>query len=138
MANNSLNNNTIDRDITYEHKVSIPYVTQISRKIGNVFKKYNSRVSYCRLKNDIYSKLYNHKSKIHNEMKSGVYKNRLDCNHSYIGETKRYFNKRLEEHKKDVMHNRIERSALASHSLTKSHAFNCITAKVIKTEKMTS
>jgi hypothetical protein len=56
LTNKCLNNNNTTKD--YEHKVCIPYVRHISTKIENTFKKYNSRICYSRLKNDIYHDLY--------------------------------------------------------------------------------
>ena len=80
--------------------ITLPYIKDISEAIGRVVKKLNLSVVYCRLGNSLEVMLYNQKDKIQSDLRNGIYGiNCMSCNKTYIGETKRYFKKRLEEHK---------------------------------------
>ena len=133
LNNKRLNVNENEKNKDFDHTVCIPFVPIISSKIGNVFKKFNTRVSFSRLKNDIYKDLYNHKSKVLNDWKSGVY--RIDCkscNKVYIGETKRYFKVRKKEHESAVLHKKVINNPIAEHCLKENHEIDWNSSKVIK------
>jgi len=119
----------------YDHNVVIPYVKGISGQIALVFKKYNSRISYCRLRNDLHNVLYNHKTKIPKEMQNGVYRiNCLNCGKAYIGETKRYLKVRKKEHKTAVDQKLINKSPVAEHCVCSDHFIDWDNMKIIKRE----
>ena len=114
------------------------YVRNISKKLGKIFCKYKYDVRYCRLKNNTYSKLYNHKDPIPNLNKSGVYKIGCedcceDCPKYYITETKKSFEVRKKEHIKHTKYKEIEKSTLAQHNCDTNHNIDWQNANVIKT-----
>ena len=69
-------NQSLDNSEQNDKYVCLPYVKNLSEKLGKVFREHKYDVRYCRLENDIYSKLYNHKDPIPNMHKSGVYRDR--------------------------------------------------------------
>ena len=114
----------------------MPYVRNISQKLRKIFREHKYDVRYCRLKNDIYSKLYNHKDPIPNMHKSGVYRiGCQECPKFYIGETKRSFIVRKKEHIKHTKYKETEKSTLAEHQNNTNHNIDWDNGKVIKTSK---
>jgi len=132
LSNKRLQKDKIEKVEDFEHTVCLPYIPIISAKIGAVFKKFNTRVSFSRLRQDLYSKLYNHKSKIPEDLKNGVY--RIDCtgcSKCYIGETKRYLKVRKKEHELAVKNKKTEISPIAEHCINENHSIDWVNAKVI-------
>ena len=76
--------------------------------------------------------LYAKKDKIDNQSKNGVYCIKcLNCNKLYIGETKRYFKTRLNEHKSYVQKVDIEKSPIAEHVHHLNHTIDWNGSKVL-------
>lgn len=85
------------RDKTY---ISIPYMPQATRKIGNIFKKQNITTAF-QSGNSLGKLLFNSKSKSNLNKKSGVYKLECpECKAAYVGQTGRSFEVRIKEHLK--------------------------------------
>lgn len=121
----------------------IPFIPSLSHKIGAVFNKVGIKPVYKPVKKtcDIFN---NHKTKITADNKSGIYSIPCsDCNHNYIGQTKRNFSTRLKEHVRASGFNPLnksynpskahpENSAVAEHHINTGHEINWTSAKIIK------
>lgn len=76
----------------------------------------------------------NLKDKFDNLNKSGIYKiDCLNCNNSYIGQTKRSLQVRFKEHIADTKYKRLEKSSVALHMDTFNHKIDKI--KLIRNVK---
>ena len=114
--------------------VTIPYIKGVSEQIAKVFKKFNGKITYRRIRNDLYKCFYNNKDKISNELKPGVYQiNCKNCEKKYFGETKRYFKVRKNEHRLATVNKKTNLSNIAEHVIETNHEIDWENSKVIKT-----
>lgn len=58
-----------------------------------------------------------------------------DCNASYIGQTKRRLEIRLNEHKKNIKRNVSECSVVSAHRINNNHKFNWQNPAILRHEK---
>ena len=118
--NNSEANNTKDEFYYF----TIPYIKNISDKFNTITKEYNLRLSYasfdrlnCFIKTqkDTIEKL---------DKNAVVYKiDCMDCNASYVGQTKRYLKTRIREHDNDIK--KVSNpSVISSYRINYGHQFD--------------
>lgn len=110
---------------TWEEKiyVSIPYIGPVSKKIGEIFKKYNMQVAY-KTNITLQTLLPSSKSPIPLLEKSGIYQLQCkDCNAAYVGQTGRKFSLRFKEHARSWRLN-LDNSTFANHLIQNNHSFD--------------
>ncbi|XP_057291948.1 uncharacterized protein LOC130614539 [Hydractinia symbiolongicarpus] len=61
-----------------------------------------------------------------------------DCDAVYIGETKRKFKQRVQEHMRAVRNGDVKKNEIADHSWSRSHQFNWDEKKIIDRESRTT
>jgi len=105
---------------------TIPYVSCISKKFMQFFKN----ISFSKLAFSCYNKLSKfimvHKDSLPSSARSNViYKiNCLDCDASYVNQTKRTLNTRVSEHRSHARRNSIQNSVIADHGSSFRHEFD--------------
>jgi hypothetical protein len=102
---------------------TITFSGKITQKISKHLSNKKFKLAY-KTNNTLAKFIKNNKSKTIKGKKSGVYKlNCQTCPKFYIGQTGRCFEKRINEHKKCFLKNRLE-SHYAAHLINESHSFN--------------
>lgn len=113
-----------EKDVHPSNYISIPFCGDISRRLSQTLKKHRIGVAH---KNDgkLCDILQNRKDVDHNIChQSGVYLLRCEepgCDSIYIGETRRRFITRWDEHINDTTKAPNEESAMAYHAITNNH-----------------
>lgn len=111
--------------------ISLPYVENLSENINKYLKKFNITAAFKQTNTlkDLYTShipLSNINQRTHI-----VYKIPCNsCNACYIGQTKQYLEKRLDQHKKS----KENQTALATHKTNTGHDFNYNQTKILDTE----
>ena len=130
---NYTNKKTIQRE--KKSHIVIPYINELNPIISKFFNKYNSEMLnntvnkwnyFIKLGKDVCSK---------DEKSNVVY--RIDCNEctaSYVGQTERRLNIRVNEHKKKCA-NKDRGSAIYTHMEGSNYKFNFNNVKVLHTEQ---
>jgi len=115
---------------------TIPYVSCIAEKFIHYFK----RITFSKLAFTCYNKL-NKFIKVHKDVlpvlsrSSVVYKiNCSDCNASYVGQTKRTLNTRVNEHKSHIRRNPVQSSVITDHRKKSKHEFDWDNVKILDVE----
>ena len=128
------NEKTIQRE--KKSHIVIPYINELNPIISKFFNKYNTEVlnntvnkwnCFIKLGKDVCSK---------DQKTNVVY--RIDCNEctaTYVGQTERQLNIRVNEHKKKCV-NKDRRSAIHTHMEGSNHKFNFNNVKVLHTEQL--
>jgi len=104
----------------------IPYVSTIAKK----FIKYFKNISFCKLAFSCYDQLNKfikvHKDTLPSLSRSNVvYKiNCLNCDASYVGQTKRTLNTRVAEHRNHIRKDTAQVSVITDHRLQSNHEFD--------------
>jgi hypothetical protein len=133
LSNRALNGNNRLNTFDINKVISMPYIKGISEIIGKVIKKFGCCVTYCRVKNNLDSLLYNQKDKIENNLKNGVYVIKCEsCTQIYVGETKRYLKDRISDHKRYVKNKNKDISPIAEHVIDSNHTIDFTNAKIIR------
>lgn len=120
-----------DTNTTQTKYISMPYVKGLSEKIQHVLKPHNLKLAHKtnNTTKPIFTQL---KTQIPKEKKSNiVYEIPCqNCDSIYIGQTKQYLEKRIQEHKskKDA------HTALNDHTKQTGHTFNFQDTKILQTE----
>jgi len=114
---------------------TIPYVKSISESFLPTVNKFGFNIAYSSF-NTLNKFIKRGKDKIdlmsQNEI---VYKiNCLNCNSSYVGQTKRQFKTRLKEHKSDINKKNGNLSVVSNHRLEHNHDMNWDEAKILDME----
>jgi len=103
-----------------------PYISSIAKK----FMQYFKNISFCKLSFKCINKLSKFikalKDPLHTEHRPNVvYKiNCLDCDASYVEQTKRILNKRISEHRNHIKRNSPLTSVITEHRLGLDHEFD--------------
>ena len=58
-----------------------------------------------------------------------------DCDHEYVGQTKRQFGTRLKEHQRAVCQSKIDNSALSEHACRTKHSIAWDDSKIVTTNQ---
>lgn len=122
---NNPNNKEKNKINDSESIIVLPFVRQIYKQFNMTMKKYNLKPVY---KND--NKLDKNFDKLKDRdpiaKKSNlVYKIPCnDCDGVYIGQTKRYLQKRIYEHTVDIKKPPNQQTALTKHAIDNNHTFN--------------
>jgi len=97
-------------------------------------------ISFCKLAFSYYNKLSKfikvHKDALLSSLCSNViYKiNCLDCDASYVGQTKRTLNTRVNEHRNHARRNTTQNSVITDHRSNFRHEFNWDNVKILDEE----
>jgi len=116
----------------------IPYVSHIADKFIQYFKN----ISFSTLAFSCYNNLKNfikvHKDVLPTSSRSNVvYQiNCLDCEASYVGQTKRCFKVRLSEHRNHIKRNTTHNSVITEHKLEFKHEFDWENIKILDEERI--
>lgn len=113
--------------------IKLPFVPQLSAKIGSFLHRFNVRVMYGK-PTTIGNLLFKNSPPCpHADQRDVVYKiDCLDCSKCYIGKTTRPLNCRLKEHQKALNERNLNKSALAEHqSITAGHRFDLSNTTII-------
>ncbi|XP_030762746.1 uncharacterized protein LOC115887456 [Sitophilus oryzae] len=98
------------------NKAFLPYVSQVTDRIGKVLKKHNIKTIYKPTRK-IRDCLRPAKDKREPLSSAGIYRIPCSCGSVYIGTTKRSVGTRLTEHKRNCRLGQTEKSAVAEHAL---------------------
>jgi len=115
---------------------TIPYVSINSNKYIQYFKN----ISFCRLAFTCYNKLNKfikvQKDPLPSSARSNVvYQiDCLECDASYVGQTKRVLQTRVGEHRSHIRRNSAQLSVITDHRLQAGHDFNWDNVKVLDQE----
>jgi hypothetical protein len=115
--------------------IILPYVPRLGEKIKNIASKFDIRVVFSS-KDTLRSNLVNFRpNKVKGTQKEVIYKIPCECGRSYIGETGRTFDVRLNEHKRSLKKGDPDISKLCEHHFNTGHRFLWDKAKVIGKEQ---
>ncbi|KYN11355.1 hypothetical protein ALC57_16496 [Trachymyrmex cornetzi] len=119
--NNSQNSNNDNSINTY---FTVPYIKNISEKFRSITEKNNFKIAYKPM-NKLNSIIKTGKDKLDiMEQCNVVYKiNCLNCESSYVGQTKRKIKTRLKEHKSSTSNSNTVHN-VAQHQIKFYHKFN--------------
>ena len=133
-------NNGIRREnITTEEvkaNINIPYVPGVSDTLKRIFRKHNIKCTFN--SKETLRKILSHpKDKLQpDHLSNVVYEIPCsNCDAVYIGETKRRFKQRAQEHIRAVRNADTEKNEIAHHCWTKDHRFNFDEKKIIDIKK---
>ena len=128
-SSNNNNNRESERSVT--RYVSTPYIKGTSERANHVLKKYNIRLSN-KPSNTLHKQLNNTKDKRPPLSTSNcVYKIKCrDCDHVYIGETRKTLQERVKQHESNVRH-RSSTSLVYQHCSRFNHSMQFDNAKVV-------
>ncbi|XP_057298092.1 uncharacterized protein LOC130629018 [Hydractinia symbiolongicarpus] len=112
----------------------LPFVPGTSEILRRVLRQH--KIKFLTLK----STLSKPKDKINLEEQSNVVYEIpcKDCDAVYIGETKRKFKQRVQEHMRAVRNRDVKKNEIADHSWSRSHQFNWDEKKIIDRESRTT
>jgi len=116
----------------------IPYVSHIADKFIQYFKN----ISFSTLAFSCYNNLKKfikvHKDVLPTSSRSNVvYRiNCLDCEASYVGQTKRCLKVRLNEHRNHIKRNTTHNSVITEHKLEFKHEFDWENIKILDEERI--
>lgn len=117
--------------------ISTPYISNISEKINYILKPHNIILAHKptnTIKQLFHSKLKD-KTPIEKQTNCVYEIPCLHCKKSYYGQTKRYLNTRLYEHKRSTTLLSDNSTGLSKHTNTTGHKFDFKNAKVLNIEK---
>ena len=118
---------------TLRHYTILPRIDR--KKIRRCLSNHNVK-TVLKPCNTIGKKLANHKDSVDPNMRQGtVYQIPcIDCDFSYIGETKRSFSIRKKEHLADIRHLWFDKSALTKRDFDNEHSMGWTNAKILDFE----
>ena len=133
--NNVDDNRTPSRDGDKSINIVLPYIKKFSEKLNSKMKKTNIKIvnrGYNTLANSI---IKTGKDKLANNKQSSlIYKIECkNCDKVYIGQTHRYLEKRIKEHKSNI--NSENPSVINEHVKTNNHFMNWDEVKILDKEK---
>ena len=114
---------------------TIPYVKGFSEKVRRILEEADIRVSY-RPTNKLGDTLSKVKDKVDLKKRKGIVYciPCKDCKEVYIGETKRSFATRCQEHQRDIGKCDYEKSALSKHAYCNDHRIDWEEATILERE----
>lgn len=113
--------------------VSMPYIKGVSEPISRFLRAHNVIVGHS--SRTLKKSLVHLKDRIPKDKQKGVvYELRCDCGELYIGETGRPRDVRLNEHKSDIQHGRVQKSAPARHARECDRQIHTMEAKTLTCE----
>ena len=132
-----LGNNQVVADRDIQPFISIPYIEGLSEKISRILGNYNINIAFK-----------NHKSlkMIFKPTKDRLKKEQLsnivysipckdnNCKAVYIGQTKRFLQTRIKEHKNNIREPPTKQNALTKHTIEKDHFFDFDRTKILSKE----
>jgi len=128
--------NTNTLQIKEKNFFTIPYVKSVSESFLPITKKYGWNIAFS-VPNTLNKYIKRYKDKIElKSQKEVVYKiNCLNCNSSYVGQTKRQFKTRLKEHISDINKKNGVLSVVSNHRIEHNHDMNWSEASVLDIER---
>ena len=132
-----LGTNQLVADAEIQPFISIPYVEGLSEKISRILGNYNINIAFK-----------NHKSLkiIFKSTKDQLKKEKLshivysipckdkNCKAVYIGQTKRFLQSRIKEHKNNIKESPSKQNALTKHTIEKDYFFYFESTKILSRE----
>jgi len=114
---------------------TIPYVKTISESFQPIAKRYGFDVAYS-VPNTLNKFIKRGKDKIEKlENNDCVYKiNCLNCNATYVGQTKRQLGTRIKEHRSDINKKEGSLSVVSNHRIENDHDMNWSEAEILDIE----
>nr|CAI5830742.1 unnamed protein product [Callosobruchus analis] len=139
LNHNTIVNNSKNSSINSSRYFKIPYVKHLSEKIGKILSSDSVTIAFSN-ENTIGKRFFSStKEKTPFELKSNVvYKIPCkDCNKCYIGQTGRYMNTRINEHRRDVCRaNSISApTALVQHVKNENHHFDFDNTAILSSQQ---
>lgn len=110
----------------------LPYIRNVTDRIGKLLKKHNIRTIYKPTKN-LKQLLKSPKDKQDPLTTGGVYKIPCSCGQVYIGTTMRSVNTRIKEHNRHCRLGQTEKSAVAEHALQSGHDIQFGETRILST-----
>lgn len=112
--------------------VTIPFAPFVTKGLSKVFKELDLKVVHTS-GSTLQNLLGNPKDKVGVLGKSGIYEISCnDCDHKYIGQTRRSVTTRFKEHMAHLRFGRFERSSVAQHIYENDHIININNVKLIR------
>jgi hypothetical protein len=138
LTNNSLNERVHSDEgetVIKKRHLAFPYIKGISDLISPLVDKSQFSVGYrCLNKLDKIVKVHKDKNLLTSN-NNVVYKICcMDCDSSYVGQTKRQLNTRLKEHKNNIKLDPSKYSVVTEHSLEHNHTFDWNGVRVLDSE----
>lgn len=129
------NNNTKNTDPKLYF--SIPYVKGLSENLQKCIQKHIKRKSLAYKPLNTIRQLYSKiKYKVPKEKETNlIYKINCECGATYIGETKQYLQKRMQQHKSNVKLKQTQITALAKHAIEENHKFDFENPQILDREQ---
>ncbi|KYQ60037.1 hypothetical protein ALC60_00918 [Trachymyrmex zeteki] len=129
---NNFNNNNELNELNKKKYFTIPFINKNSDKFSNIASKNNFKISYKPINRFIKSG----KDKLEKmDQCNVVYKICcLDCNASYVGQTKRKAKTRIKEHKSNIKRSNDALTILSQHQIDKNHKINWENIKILDIE----
>ncbi|KYQ56930.1 hypothetical protein ALC60_04134 [Trachymyrmex zeteki] len=112
-------------DLNRKNYFTIPFVNKNSEKFNNIASKNNFKVSYKPM-NTLNRFIKSGKDKLDKmDQCDIVYRiNCLDCNASYVGQTKRKAETRIKEHKSNIKKSKDALTVISQHQINNEHKIN--------------
>jgi len=132
-------NKTKDNDhmsqLSQKHYFTIPYIRSISESFIPITKKFSHDIAFS-IPNTMNKIIKRGKDKIeHMSTNDRVYKiNCLNCEKSYVGQTKRQLQTRVKEHMSDITEKNGLISVISEHRLEKNHDMNWTETTILDIE----
>jgi predicted GIY-YIG superfamily endonuclease len=129
------NNSTTD-ETSKSIFISVPYVKILFEKLKKLFSSYDMRLvgkANVPLKLTVFSKT---KDPVPLSLQSDVvYEVKCNCEKVYVGQTKQFLRKRLNDHTYAVKRNNKKHSALSKHAIEENHEIDISSARVLCKEQ---
>lgn len=116
-----------------KRRVSLPFYPRVTNKISSSLRKFDIEV-VTNSQKTLKSLLCNYKDPTPPLHHPGIYSIPCaDCDHVYIGQTRRRIENRLNEHISATLHHHVDKSGVAEHMLSEGHRIDTQGMKKLKT-----
>ncbi|KYQ52671.1 hypothetical protein ALC60_08203 [Trachymyrmex zeteki] len=129
------NTNMECNDLNRKNYFTIPFVNKNSEKFNNIASKNNFKVSYKPM-NTLNRFIKSGKDKLDKmDQCDVVYRiNCLDCNASYVEQTKRKTKTRIKEHKSNIKKSKDTLTVISQHQINNEHKINWDNIQILDIE----
>jgi len=133
--NKNKNNKKKDKNNT-KYYIKVPFIKNVTPKILSISNKHNFNTIFT-MNNKLSNIIKTGKDKIEKWKGSNVvYKiNCEDCDASYVGQTKRQLQTRINEHRMDINKRSGNHSVISLHQLTNNHKFDWNNVRILDREQ---
>ena len=129
-------NNECDSNVTSKKFFTIPYLGKVSEKFKKLSHVYGFNIAYKPM-NKLNTFIKTGKDSLPKDDQCGVvYKiNCLNCESSYVGQTKRKLKTRIKEHKADIRKPSSEISVVSRHRMNEMHELDWDNIRILDIEQ---